>query len=49
MGLVSRSREWGLVAPRLMEGKYLLTTMGLALLEQMEHADRLPATGHSAW
>lgn len=34
MGFVSRSREWGLVEPRLSDGRYLVTTLGLALLEQ---------------
>lgn len=26
MGFVSRSREWGLLEPRLVNGRYLLTT-----------------------
>jgi hypothetical protein len=42
MGFVSRSREWGLVAPRLLDGRYLLTTLGMALLEQDLKPDSLP-------
>jgi len=41
MGFVSRSREWGLVLPRLLDGRYLLTTLGVALVEQAEA--RVPA------
>jgi signal transduction histidine kinase len=36
MGFVSRSREWGLVQPRLLDGRYLLTALGVALIEQEE-------------
>jgi len=36
MGFVSRSREWGLVQPKLLDGRYLLTALGVALIEQEE-------------
>jgi signal transduction histidine kinase len=36
MGFVSRSREWGLVQPKLLDGRYLLTALGAALIEQEE-------------
>jgi hypothetical protein len=48
MGFVSRSREWGLVQPRLLDGRYLLTALGVALIEQEEAGRPARSEGNRA-
>ena len=48
MGFVSRSREWGLVQPKLLDGRYLLTALGVALIEQEDARGPARSEGNRA-